>query len=469
MDLDGSLWPTPAPGIDLAAQLDKMVQSGVESLRVTFNWAAAQPYASYSQLQAARANPSAFTNVAGVPTDFAPLDNIVGLAAQRGLTILPEVLNAPGWDAVPARGLSVAVPAQVGPYANFAQALVQRYGPSGTFWSANPTIPKVPIRMWQIWNEPNTSTFWNVQPFAPTYVALLRAAHDAVKAADPGAQVVLAGLPNDSWDALDTIYAIPGASQLFDVVDLHPYTQAPSGVILILAKVRQTMAANGDAQKPMLAGEVSWPSALGQPSSNPFGYDFITTEAGQASNLAAVIPMLANDRGALGLLSFYYYNWASAEPRGGFAFDFSGLFRYASGTLVTKPAFNAFALAALAIEECSQKAAVATRCLKPAGEATPASPPAGSNSPKTVRKPVNTIKPRVRRSGKDLVCTRGTWANAPTRFSYRWLVGGKVKAGASRLTLAISHKLRGHKVQCGVTASTSAGTASALSAPFRVR
>jgi hypothetical protein len=321
--------------------------------------------------------------------------------------------------------------------------------------------------MWQVWNEPNTTTFWNQHPFAPSYVALLRAAHDAIKAADPGAEVVLAGLPNDSWDALDTIYAIPGASQLFDVVDLHPYTQAPGGVILILARVRQTMAAYGDAQKPMLAGEISWPSALGQPSSNPFGYDFITTEAGQASNLSAVVPMLANDRGALGLLGFYYYNWASAEPPGGFAFDFSGLFRYVSGTLVAKPAFNAFTLAALAIEGCSQKAGVATRCLKPAGGGPPGD--GGGGSPNTVHKPVNTRKPRVRRSGKDLVCTRGTWANAPTGFSYRWLVGGKVKAGAFRRTLAVTHKLRGHNVECGVSASTSAGTASALSAPFRVQ
>jgi hypothetical protein len=367
MVLDGSLWPTTEPGINLAAQLDLMVGSGVESLRMTFDWAAAQPYASWAQLQAARpADAGAFTNVAGVPTDFASLDNIVGLAAERGLTILPTILNAPGWDAVPAQGLSVGVPAQDGPYANFAAALVQRYGPSGTFWSANPTIPKVPIRMWQVWNEPNTTTFWNQQPFAPSYVALLRAAHDAIKAADPRAKVVLAGLPNYSWLALDSIYAIPGARHLFDVVDLHPYTKQPQGVITILRKVRQAMAAHGDAHKPMLAGEVSWPSALGQPSYNPWGYDFITTEAGQARNLSVVMPMLAHDRRALGLLGFYYYNWASAEPPGGFAFDFSGLFRYVSGTLVAKPAFAAFWRAALAIEACHHKAGVATRCLRPA-------------------------------------------------------------------------------------------------------
>jgi hypothetical protein len=365
MDLDGSLWPTTEPGINLAAQLDLMVGSGVESLRVTFDWAAAQPYASWAQLQAARpVDAGAFTNVAGVPTDFASFDNIVGLAAERRLTVLPVILDAPSWDAEPAQGVSVGIPAQAGPYANCAKALVQRYGPRGTFWLANPEIPKVPIRMWQVWNEPNTTTFWTQHPFAPSYVAFLRAAHDAIKAADPGAKVVLGGLPNNSWVALDTIYAIPGARHLFDVVDLHPYTKFPQGVITILRKVRRTMAEHGDAHKPILAGEVSWPSALGQPSYNPFGFDFITTEAGQASNLSVLVPMLAHDRRAIGLLGFYYYNWANVEPVNGFAFDFSGLFRYTSGTLVAKPAFAAFRRAALAIEGCHQKAGIATRCLR---------------------------------------------------------------------------------------------------------
>lgn len=365
MDVDGSLWPTTEPGINLAAQLNQMVRSGVESLRVTFNWAGVQPFASWAQLRAeAPEFAKAFTNVGGVPTAWRSLDKIVGLAAKRRLKILPVILNAPGWDALPMQGpMSVSMPARDGPYANFAKALVRRYGPHGRFWSVHKKIPKVPIRMWQIWNEPNTSTFWT-QPFAQGYVALLGAAHDAIKAADPHAKIVLAGLPNYSWTALEQIYAIPGARNLFDVVDVHPYTKVPGGVILILAKDRQTMAAHGDPHKAMIAGEISWPSAEGQNAYNPSNFDFITTEAGQASNVRAIVPMLAQHRRALGLTGFYYYNWASAEPPGGFAFDFSGLFRYASDKLVAKPAFAAFRGAALAVEGCHKKGTIATRCLK---------------------------------------------------------------------------------------------------------
>ena len=62
--------------------------------------------------------------------------------------------------------------------------------------------PRNPIRSWQIWNEPNLTRYWNVAPWAPSYVALLKRADKALKAADPGSKTVLAGLPNESWKAL---------------------------------------------------------------------------------------------------------------------------------------------------------------------------------------------------------------------------------------------------------------------------
>ncbi len=83
-------------------------------------------------------------------------------------------------------------------------------------------------------------------------------------------------------------------------------------------------------------------------------------------------------------------------------------------------------------------------------------------------KPANTTKPRVTRSGNRLRCAAGTWSGSPTEFAYHWLVGGKTKAGARSATLVVTHAMRGRKVQCGVTASDSAGSASALSAPFHV-
>ncbi len=84
-------------GIDPAAQFDTMVASGVQSIRVVFDWSAAQPYKSWSDVPAAQ-RPN-FVDAAGVPTDFRSTDQVVALASQRGLRLLPTVLLAPSWDA----------------------------------------------------------------------------------------------------------------------------------------------------------------------------------------------------------------------------------------------------------------------------------------------------------------------------------------------------------------------------------
>src|SRR5205085_8385259 len=109
------------------------------------------------------------------------------------------------------------------PYADFLTAAIGRYGPKGTLWAEHPEVARRPIRDWQVWNEPSHEGFWSIQPFAERYVSLLRAARTAIKSADPGGRVVLAGLVYDSWTQLGLLYKA-GARGLFDVLSLHPYT-----------------------------------------------------------------------------------------------------------------------------------------------------------------------------------------------------------------------------------------------------
>jgi hypothetical protein len=364
MVLTDPVFPTSTadPTLDLAAQLDRMVAAGVENLRVVFNWAAAQPYPSWSQVPAATRYQ--YTDAGGIPTAFGPIDTLIGLAAERGLTVLPVVLYAPGWATAPHPAGTYGAPATPGPYAAFLTALINRYGPRGTFWQGH--SPRVPIRAWQIWNEPDLRVFWPRQPFQRSYVSLLRAAHDAIKRADPKAKVVLAGMPNYSWRDLAGLYRLPGVRRLFDVVAIHPYTRSPQGVITILRNVRGVMDRAGDRRKPIIADEISWPSSEGE-TPHGEGFDFGTTETGQARNLAALLPMLGRYRRRLGLLGFDYYTWAGIEDRGGSSFDFSGLLRVSSGRLVAKPAFYAFRRAALALESCARKGPVATTCARRRG------------------------------------------------------------------------------------------------------
>ena len=146
-------------------------------------------------------------------------------AARRGLGVLPVVHGTPDWAAVHA-GDPASPPRDPADYARVLTMLVTRYGPSGSLWAEHPEVARQPIRSWQIWNEPNLTRYWNVAPWAPSYVKLLKAADKALKAADRGSKTVLAGLPNESWKAMEAIYDA-GARGAFDVATLHPYTGKP--------------------------------------------------------------------------------------------------------------------------------------------------------------------------------------------------------------------------------------------------
>jgi hypothetical protein len=356
MDVDGPMF-APDTTINFGDQLKSMVTNGVQSIRAAFSWAAAQPYQTDADVPADQA--SQFVDVGGVPTSFKVTDMIVGDAARERLTVLPTVLYTPQWDAVNNRN-GVDTPKRYGPYAAYLTALIGRYGPHGTFWRTNPGIPKIPIRSWQVWNEPNLSYYWK-QPFASTYVSFLRTAHAAIKKADPGARVVLGALTNTAWTSLGQIYRVKAARNLFDVVAVNGFTKIPANVMLFMLFVRHAMSRFGDGAKPLLATEVSWPSAKGHTHDN---FDFVTTQAGQARNIAKLLPLIGQARVSLHLIGFYWYTWMGEENQNATAFNFSGLLGFHDGKVTIKPALAAFKTGALALEGCKRKGLLATSCIR---------------------------------------------------------------------------------------------------------
>jgi hypothetical protein len=356
VDVDGPMFG-PDTTIDFPAQLKTMVSSGVQSIRVAFSWAAAQPYQTDADVPADQT--SNFTDVGGVPTNFKLTDMIVGDAARERISVLPTVLYTPQWDAVNNPD-GVDYPRQSGPYAAYLTGLIGRYGPHGTFWRDNPGIPKMPIRSWQIWNEPNLAYYWK-QPFASSYVSLLKAAHAAIKKADRGAQVVLGALTNTAWVALGQVYKVHGAKNLFDVVAVNGFTKIPANVIEFMVFVRHAMSHFHDGAKPLIATELSWPSAKGETKAK---LDFITTRQGQARNIATLMPLIGQARLGLHLIGFYWYTWMGEEDPDTGPFNYSGLLADHDGNVSVKPALQAFKTGVLALEGCKRKGAVATNCIR---------------------------------------------------------------------------------------------------------
>lgn len=333
---------------------DGIAAAGAETVRTAFYWNEAQPYRTFADVPPPAA--ARFHDEGGVPTDFSPYDRVVASAARRHLGILPVVHRTPAWEAERPSSLA-STPRGTAAFAAFMYALVRRYGPQGTFWAERPELPRMVIHSWQIWNEPNLTGSWTRQPFAPSYVALLKAANRALKAADPRSRTVLAGLPNESFRALRAIYRAGGRGA-FDVVALHPYTGRPRGVIRLIELARAEIRRGRDRALPIWVSELSWPASVGK-AKGPRG--FTTTDRGQASRLREGLGRLAAARRRLRIERVYWYTWLSA-PAGPSAFGYSGLRRLEGGRVRSAPALAEYRRAARRLEGCEKAPGDASRC-----------------------------------------------------------------------------------------------------------
>jgi hypothetical protein len=334
----GMNWDGPvalAPEQVQSSQFARMGAAGVEAVRTTFQWSTAQP------------------DDHG-PIDLGPTDTFVGMAAAHRIEVLPIVTVAPPWARIVDAPQSA--PANPPDMVPFVQALVHRYGAGGSFWTDHPELPKVPIRYWQFWNEPHLFFQWTLPPrqagnWPGTYAAALAVFHDAVKAADPRAKVVLAGLSNQSPSYLTTLYK-RGIRPNFDVVAIHPYTGTAAHVVELARRIRVVMKHYGDARKPLWLTELGLPSSRGRVNSKN---TLQTTPRGMARFLTGSYKSLARTRRnpAIGVSRAFWYTWASEYS--GDIFRYTGLFRYdGTGSAGAQLAFGAYVQVARLLEGCTK-------------------------------------------------------------------------------------------------------------------
>jgi arabinogalactan endo-1,4-beta-galactosidase len=329
----------------LAHEFDVMQANGVESVRIVVYWAELQPHPAGSPL------PDGWRLGRGdVPTTFAPTDRLFEQAARHGMSVLPVILRSPGWAAENPR-LYTSPPKADSTYTNFLGTLIDRYGPHGTFWSEHPDVPLRAQRDWQIWNEPNIDRYWgSPHPFAKRYAQLLRASYKAIKAADPGARVVLTGFANFSWRALAAAYRA-GIRGNFDLAAVHPFSGHLKYVLKIVRLNREVMARNGDAGKDIAISELTWPSAKGK-TKNTVGFE--TTEHGQALRLRNAFNALLRVRRREHIERITWSTWLTPDRDSPNSFDWSGLRKldpsHPSGEPIDKPALAAYRAIALHME-----------------------------------------------------------------------------------------------------------------------
>jgi hypothetical protein len=308
------------PSVNLGSESADMRRSGVESERFEIAWDLVEP------------TRGSF--------EWGAIDRKVAAAAGNRIDVLGLVVRTPSWAAsVP--GQPFSPPRDPATYAAFLRTLIGRYGPRGSFWAANPSLPRVPVRHWQIWNEPNIGiNFVGVRSWPRTYARLLRAGYRAVHGADSGAKVVMAGLANFSWRDLSRAYRA-GVHGSFDIAAVHPFSGRPSNSVKITRLNRDVMNRNGDRRKPIWLTELTWSSAKGKKT--PLTQNWETTDAGQAQRLRQAYTLYVRARGSLGLGRIFWYTWATVDRDSKNSFDYSGLRTLLpSGQFVDKPALSAF-------------------------------------------------------------------------------------------------------------------------------
>jgi polysaccharide biosynthesis protein PslG len=276
---------------------------------------------------------------------WGPMDQFVGSLAWLRIRTVPSVWGNPDWVAgsssTPPIGGAVAEQA----WRNFLKALVARYGAGGTYWGTpyhqqfGASAQAMPIQSWQIWNEPNLQKFFAPAPSPGKYGRLLQISHDAIKGTNPGAQIILAGMPGNgdikAWDFLATLYGVSGIKNDFDAAALHPYAPDIYTQTQTIQRFRSVMTNHGDAATPLWLTELAWGSA--PPDS--FGINKGLT--GQATFLTRSFNLVLNHRTAWNVQRLFWYHWRDPlDSAASCSFCGSaGLLRY---DRTTKPAYNAF-------------------------------------------------------------------------------------------------------------------------------
>ena len=339
---DGAFVEEPALALD--AETQAMVRTGVERLRLALYWDRAQP------------DPA-------LAPDFAATERIVGAAARRGIPVFLTIVSAPPWARKdPARVWSP--PADPAAYGRFAGQAAARFGSRGTFWSEHPELPRVPVRDYQIWNEPagfapgQPSVFWDDpgERYQQRYVAMLRAARREIRAADPRANIVLAALFGRAWKTMPRLLKA-GADGLFDQFALNIFTARPRDLVRAARKTRNAMGRARARRVPVVFTEVSWTASRGRLREGTELQTYDLTPKKQARRLAEAMARLATARKPLKVAGAFWYTWLSRYASPTYRFDYAGLRRLgADGRIVRTPAQSAFRGVARALEGCAKRA-----------------------------------------------------------------------------------------------------------------
>jgi hypothetical protein len=256
---------------------------------------------------------------AGQRYEWNAFDGAVINAAYAGVGLIPTVIGSPKHISEDPFRPPLDSDFEKAEWQRFLRAAVERYGAGGGFWDevyacngghCHPSLPYRPLRVWQMWSEPNLGYFWQPAPSPSEYAELLRLGEDAVHAGDPDAEVVTGGVmpgrgPNSipQSDFLASLYSSPGITESFDGLALQPYVRKPRSVRRRVKKVRALTQAFGDGGVPLWLTEIGWSTK------GPKDHYLVTTRKGQAKRLKRTYKILTRMREPYGIRAATWFSY----------------------------------------------------------------------------------------------------------------------------------------------------------------
>jgi hypothetical protein len=285
-----------------------MNAAGIDWVRIEIGWPEVEPVA-----------PNGGTH----SYSWSVSDRLLEAIATRRMELVAMPMATPAW-ARTARGEASAcgrrsevATERASDYGAFVAAIVDRYGPNGTFWASRPDLDPAPIRRYELWNEPNWNGFWCPEPDPEAYALVAEAGARQIRLHDPGASVIVGGLAalQDSKheggvlrgmavdDFLDRAVArVPELPDLVDSIGFHPYDLDPAMNLSLIGWLRTKLEQSGFDEAKIALTEFGWRGGVGLGA---------LTEASRAANYTAMTGMLT--RTDCGVSALAAHTWQSPE------------------------------------------------------------------------------------------------------------------------------------------------------------
>ncbi len=240
---------------DLDKAVSLMRQAGVGWVRLDFLWSDIEP------------RQGSF--------EFSKYDRIVRLLTDNGIYILGILHYSADWAS--GCGKWNCPPRDNKVFVEYASQVIGRY--------------KDQVKYWELWNEPDSPTYWNEQDGLKSYCGLLKDVYAAAKRIDPGCKILNGGLAN-GLSSVNHLYD-NGAKDYFDIMNVHFFQNPlhPGALKAVTAfpdLVYKIMRRNGDGNKKIWITEIGCPGIKPGLATNKWWLGDNPDEEEQASWLSDV-------------------------------------------------------------------------------------------------------------------------------------------------------------------------------------